>query len=221
MREVLIEDSTLRLPGLLGFATASQGLVIFAHGSGSSRLSPRNQFVAQRLNEAGISTLLFDLLTPAETRDRSNVFDIPLLTGRLEIATRWAQHQAALKGQAIGYFGASTGAAAALVAAAHLGNQIAAVVSRGGRPDLALPWLSRVCAPTLLLIGGADTEVIALNAKAAAQLERSATIIIPGASHLFEEPGTLELVCTHAVAWFARHFAVSDPLAGPGAAPSP
>ena len=204
MKEVLIEDGSLQLPGLLGFPAAGKGLVIFAHGSGSSRLSPRNQLVARSLNKQGVCTLLFDLLSEEETRDRSNVFDIPLLAQRLRAATAWVHTQPALTEQAIGYFGASTGAAAALVAAADLGEHIAAVVSRGGRPDLAIPRLPQVTAPTLLLVGGLDVDVIELNKKAAAGLAHCELRIIPGATHLFEEPGTLEQVCAHAGQWFTK-----------------
>jgi putative phosphoribosyl transferase len=216
MQEILIRQDALSLPGLLTLSADKRGLVIFAHGSGSSRLSPRNQFVADYLNRKGISTLLFDLLTPEESRDRANVFDIALLAARLTLATAWAQQQANIAQQAIGYFGASTGAAAALVAAADLGTQISAVVSRGGRPDLALPRLAEVTAPTLLLVGGFDGTVIELNRKAASHLAHCETVIIPGATHLFEEPGTLEQVCKHASAWFARYLGAHR-IAGDGA----
>lgn len=206
MKEVIIEENGIQLPGLLRLLEKTQGLVIFAHGSGSSRLSPRNQLVADSLNKKGISTLLFDLLTEEEMLDRRNVFDIELLARRLKIATAWSQNQPALSPLPIGYFGASTGAAAALVAAADFGKQISAVVSRGGRPDLAIPSLAKVTAPTLLLVGGRDYDVIELNNKAATHLSYCETIIVPGATHLFEEPGTLEQVCNHAADWFTKYL---------------
>lgn len=206
MKEVVIEEKGVQLPGLLTLPEASAGLVIFAHGSGSSRLSPRNQLVAESLNGAGVGTLLFDLLTEEESLDRRNVFDIELLAERLEIATSWVRKQPATASLAIGYFGASTGAAAALVAAADLGEQILAVVSRGGRPDLAIPVLDKVTAPVLLLVGGFDYGVIELNETAAEHLRRCETIIVPGATHLFEEPGTLEQVCRHAAEWFGKYL---------------
>lgn len=207
MREVSVEQGEFSLPGLLGHSEADKGLVIFAHGSGSSRLSPRNQFVAKELNRHQISTLLFDLLTESESRDRSNVFDIDFLTERLILATRWARSEKSLRDLPFGYFGASTGAAAALVAAAQQGKEIAAVVSRGGRPDLATTWLVDVQAPVLLLVGSHDHAVIALNHEAARHLARCKTIIVPGATHLFEEPGTLEQACVHAIDWFNTYFA--------------
>ena len=210
MDEVTITGGNLQLPGLLGQAEGDRGLVIFAHGSGSSRLSTRNQYVAGRLNKKGFSTLLFDLLTMDESQDRLNVFDISLLAERLKLATRWVQQQPALQDKALGYFGASTGAAAALVAAAGLGNAITAIVSRGGRPDLAMMSLARVKAPTLLLVGELDRDVIGLNKLAAARLVRSEILIVPGATHLFEEPGTLDQVCQHATDWFTRFLVVSQ-----------
>lgn len=206
MKEIIIEESDIRLPGLLTVPEESTGVVIFAHGSGSSRLSPRNQLVAENLNKAGIGTLLFDLLTEEESIDRRNVFDIELLAERLEIATAWVQKQPPLTTLSVGYFGASTGAAAALVAAAGLGQRIFAVVSRGGRPDLAIPWLEKVTAPVLLLVGGLDFGVIELNEEAAGHLHNCETVIIPGATHLFEEPGTLEEVCRHAGKWFKKYL---------------
>lgn len=210
MQEVLVTDTSvdqeLALPGILTEVDSSIGLVIFAHGSGSSRLSSRNQMVARHLNQQRISTLLFDLLTEKESLNRSNVFDIELLTERLKLATSWARQQDQLKKLKIAYFGASTGAAAALSAAADLGSQIASVVSRGGRPDLAIPSLHKVTAPTLLLIGANDYEVITLNRLAAGHLKHCKTIIIPGATHLFDEPGTLEQVCQHASHWLVTHF---------------
>jgi len=192
------------LEGLLGLPErASRGLVIFAHGSGSGRLSPRNQRVASGLREAGLATLLLDLLTPREEQDRANVFDIGLLASRLAMATRWARNTLEIGDLPIVYFGASTGAGAALVAAAELGDEIAAVVSRGGRPDLAGNALAHVTAPTLLIVGGADIPVIALNRQALEQLKtRKSLVIVPGAGHLFEEPGTLDEVVELARQWF-------------------
>jgi pimeloyl-ACP methyl ester carboxylesterase len=197
-----------RLPGLLQLPDrAAHGLVIFAHGSGSSRLSPRNQFVAGRLHAAGLATLLFDLLTDDEAADRRNVFDIALLAGRLGDALDWQQSRAEIARLPTGLFGASTGAAAALVAAADHPERVRAVVSRGGRPDLAGPALSRVRAATLLIVGGADDVVLELNREAAAQLTcEHALRIVPGATHLFEEPGTLETVATLAADWFMMHL---------------
>jgi dienelactone hydrolase len=181
--------------------------VLFAHGSGSGRLSPRNNYVAGVLREHGVATLLFDLLTEAEDRIYENRFDIDLLTRRLLLATQWAGQQAATRELAIGYFGASTGAAAALKAAANLEPKIRAVVSRGGRPDLALDELPHVQAPTLLIVGGNDTAVIDLNRTAYRELRAEKELkIIPGATHLFEEPGTLEQVATVAARWFERHL---------------
>jgi len=195
------------LAGELVLPEAAIGLVLFAHGSGSSRRSPRNRQVADALVAGGVATLLFDLLTDAEAADRANVFDIPLLGRRLVDATRWARGRPELDGLALGYFGASTGAAAALLAAADLGEAIAAVVSRGGRPDLAAPRLAEVRAPTLLIVGGEDREVLALNRAAAAELRCEHELaVVPGATHLFEEPGTLEAVSELARRWFTRHL---------------
>lgn len=183
------------------------GLVIFAHGSGSSRHSPRNRFVASLLNEAGIGTLLFDLLTTAEEVDRANVFDVELLAARLVDVTAWARRQPALGELPIGYFGASTGAAAALWAAAEQDDDIAAVVSRGGRPDLAGPRLGLVRAPTLLVVGGHDDVVIGLNQWAAERLTcEHELLVVPGATHLFEEPDTLRRAADAATEWFRRHL---------------
>ena len=193
--------------GALAMPPAAKGLVLFAHGSGSGRLSPRNNYVAGVLRERGVATLLFDLLTEAEDRIYENRFDIDLLTRRLLLATQWAGQQAATRGLALGYFGASTGAAAALRAAAALGPEIGAVVSRGGRPDLALDDLPRVQAPTLLIVGGNDAAVIELNRAAYRELCGEKELkIIPGATHLFEEPGTLEQVAVAAADWFNRHL---------------
>ena len=183
------------------------GLVLFAHGSGSSRLSPRNNYVAQVLRDGGIGTLLFDLLTEEEDRVYATRFDIGLLSERLALATRWTQRQPEAAGLPLGYFGASTGAAAALRAAAQFGDAIAAVVSRGGRPDLTGPAISRVTAPTLLIVGGLDDVVIGMNETAYAELRaEKQMVIVPGATHLFEEPGTLEEAASLALAWFQRHF---------------
>jgi putative phosphoribosyl transferase len=185
----------------------ARGLIVFAHGSGSSRFSPRNRQVARALNERGLATLLLDLLRPEEERDRSNVFDIDLLTKRLVAATRWARAQPDLAGLPIGHFGASTGAAAALSAAARLGDEVAAVVSRGGRPDLAADRLAEVRAPVLLIVGGNDELVLELNREAQRRLTvPSELAIVPGATHLFEEPGALEEVSRRAAGWFERNL---------------
>ncbi len=196
-----------RLAGTLGLPAARPtGLVIFAHGSGSSRFSPRNTFVANALRQAGLATLLFDLLTEPEAADRANVFDIPLLAERLVAATDLMRRSEITSSLPIGYFGASTGAAAALVAAAQRGD-VAAIVSRGGRPDLAGAALANVRAPTLLIVGGADTDVLALNRSALGRLRCEAKLeVVPGATHLFEEPGTLESVVRLAQEWFLGHL---------------
>jgi putative phosphoribosyl transferase len=202
-----IPADTVELAGTLELAPAgSQGVVLFAHGSGSSRLSPRNTYVARELRKAGMATLLFDLLTESEELDRRNVFDIALLARRLAAATRWVREQRPTRGIAVGYFGASTGAAAALIAAAD-DPEIGAVVSRGGRPDLAANALARVRAPTLLIVGGEDYEVIRLNEAAFARLKCVKDLrIVPGATHLFEEPGALDQVVALAQEWFAKHL---------------
>ena len=185
----------------------STGLVVFAHGSGSSRHSPRNRLVADTLNRAGIGTLLFDLLTTDEERDRGNVFDIELLGRRLVEVTRWLADRPDLGKVRFGYFGASTGAAAALWAASEPDVHISAVVSRGGRPDLAGARLQAVTAPTLLIVGGLDQTVLELNRQAQAELRCENRVdVIPGASHLFQEPGTLERVAELAVGWFEQHL---------------
>jgi putative phosphoribosyl transferase len=198
------------IEGLLELPAEPSGLVLFAHGSGSSRHSPRNNFVARVLHESGMGTLLMDLLTPAEDLDYQVRFDIDLLTQRLLLATQWAKQQPQTLSLPLGYFGASTGAAAALRAAAAMGNTIQAVVSRGGRPDLAGRHdLVRVRAPTLLLVGGFDTEVLELNQVAYALLPCAKKLsIVPGATHLFEEAGTLEQVASQAAAWFNHHLRV-------------
>jgi pimeloyl-ACP methyl ester carboxylesterase len=196
------------LPGTLSLPEPARGLVAFAHGSGSSRLSPRNVYVAEVLQRAGIATLLFDLLTPDEDRDRSVRFDIALLTSRLLLAADWIEGRPELRSLPLGYFGASTGAAAALEAAAQQGGRITAVVSRGGRPDLAGPGLlEAVSAPTLLIVGGDDDVVIELNRKAMTRMRcETKLVIVPGATHLFEEPGTLEQVARHAADWFGSRM---------------
>ncbi len=205
-RLVRIEAGDASLEGDLSLPADALGIVLFAHGSGSSRHSPRNLLVARLLNEDGLATLLFDLLTPAESGDRRRVFDIPLLARRLAAARRWASAQPHLAGLPLGYFGASTGAAAALLAAAD-DPGVAAVVSRGGRADLAQPRLGAVTAPTLLIVGGADPAVLDLNRAAAARLGGPCRLeVIADATHLFEEPGALEQVAELAAAWFRRHF---------------
>lgn len=211
-REICIPP--VGLAGTLNIPAEPAALVIFAHGSGSSRFSPRNRQVAEDLNRIRIATLLLDLLTPDEEQDRANVFDIPLLANRLIDAVEWAGAQAGLAQVPVGFFGASTGAAAALVAASRLGNRVRAVVSRGGRPDLAGGALEKVQAPTLLIVGGADHGVIELNEQAFEQLRAPKTIeIVPRASHLFPEPGALEAVTRHAADWFTRYLTASRPKA--------
>lgn len=215
--EVVIGSGAVRLPGTLLVPAAPVGLVIFAHGSGSSRRSPRNISVARRLGERGCASLLFDLLTPGEAVERANVFDIPLLAGRMVAATNWAAGLEDLDRLPRGYFGASTGAAAALVASTQTTEPIAAVVSRGGRPDLAGAALAEVRAPTLLLVGALDALVLELNERAIHSMTCQKWLtVIEDASHLFEEPGTLEAVAEHATDWFLAHFgdARSCPTAG-------
>ncbi|WP_424363349.1 dienelactone hydrolase family protein [Methylocystis parvus] len=198
------------LSGVLYLPPNPSALVIFAHGSGSSRLSPRNVFVAEKLVDRGLACLLFDLLTPEEAEDRRNVFDIPLLAERVGDALRWVPGQERLAHLPICLFGASTGAAAALVAACEATTEIAAVVSRGGRPDLAGDVLRRLKAPSLLIVGGWDEDVLTLNRKALAMFQCEARLeIVAGATHLFEEPGTLEEVVTLAGDWFLRHVTQS------------
>ncbi len=205
-RDVAIRAGGVFLPGSLTLPAAPRGVVLFAHGSGSSRTSPRNTFVARTLHDAGMGTLLFDLLTPAEDRVHATRFDIPLLAGRLAEATAWLRREGDAGDVPLGYFGASTGAGAALLAAATPGAPVGAIVSRGGRPDLAgAPALARVTAPTLLIVGGEDRDVIALNRDASTHLKCPKLLeIVPGATHLFEEPGTLEQVAALAAAWFRR-----------------
>jgi putative phosphoribosyl transferase len=218
-REVEVFAGPARLTGHLTLPAEAKELVLFAHGSGSSRHSPRNQFVAEVLNHAGIGTLLFDLLTPDEERNRANVFDIALLGTRLAHVTRWLQTRPESDGLDLAYFGASTGAGAALWAAADPGIDVAAVVSRGGRPDLAGARLGDVRAPTLLIVGGRDDAVLELNRRAADQLRCEHRLsVVPGATHLFEEPGTLRAAAELARDWFTGHLAsgprVRKPAAG-------
>jgi pimeloyl-ACP methyl ester carboxylesterase len=212
-RDVQIRSGAAMLHGDLSIPTGAQGVVLFAHGSGSSRHSPRNQFVARTIREAGVGTLLFDLLTAEEEAVDAGTghlrFDIALLAGRLIDATYW------LKGELdyfrVGYFGSSTGGGAALVAAAELGEIVSAVVSRGGRPDLAGDALPQVTSPTLLIVGGLDYPVIKMNEAALARLRCEKELkIVPGATHLFEEPGTLEQVADLAAEWFQRHLVPAE-----------
>lgn len=196
------------LSGFLDVPTNAAGLVIFAHGSGSGRHSPRNQHVAAGLNRVGMATLLVDLLTPEEEQDRRNVFDVRLLAGRLRDAADWAEEVPQLEALPLGYFGASTGAAAAIIAASMPGDRAAAIVSRGGRPDLAgAAALGGVTAPTLLIVGSLDRDVLGLNHDAKALMTApSELVVVPGASHLFEEPGTLDQVIGLAARWFTSHL---------------
>lgn len=195
------------LEGMLVVPERAKGIVLFAHGSGSSRHSSRNNFVAQNLNDIGYGTLLMDLLTKQEDVIYENRFDIDLLTWRLERATQWIMEQPHCSALPIGFFGASTGAAAALNAAATLGSAIGAVVSRGGRPDLAMDTLANVCSPTLLIVGALDDVVVELNRRAYEKLQAKKHLaIVKGATHLFEEPGTLQEVARLAAAWFKRHL---------------
>src|SRR6478752_3634080 len=204
---VKITKGKLVLECILSLPTRTHGIVVFAHGSGSGRLSPRNNFVARHLLQNGLSTLLLDLLTDEEAEDRRNVFNINLLADRLMTAKSWLEAEPRTRNLGIGYFGASTGAGAALQAAAREPSNVKAIVSRGGRPDLAEPYLPSVTAPTLLIVGGHDEPVIETNQAAYEQLmcEKKLTII-PGATHLFEEPGTLEQVAEEAGRWFLRYL---------------
>jgi putative phosphoribosyl transferase len=209
--EVRVDVGGHVLEGDLMLPAGWIGVVVFAHGSGSSRHSPRNRAVAQALNRSGLGTLLFDLMTPDEELDRRNVFDIDLLGGRLVAVTEWLVREIPEAENRVGYFGASTGAAAALRAAASLGGRVRAVVSRGGRPDLAGAALGHVTAPTLLIVGGADTPVIELNKEALIRLRCESRLeIVPGATHLFEEAGALDRVAELAAHWFAAHFEASE-----------
>jgi pimeloyl-ACP methyl ester carboxylesterase len=210
--ETQVRIPPLGLEGALALPQEATALVAFAHGSGSSRASPRNARVAAALREHRLGTLLFDLLTEEEAQDRENVFDIPLLAERLLLATRWLGERPETRELPLGYFGASTGAAAALVAAARAEREIGAIVSRGGRPDLARSALSRVRAPTLLIVGGRDPTVLELNRAALAELRCPKELaVVPGATHLFEEPGTLEAVMDLASGWFADHLIAEEP----------
>jgi putative phosphoribosyl transferase len=224
------EETIVRIPvdgveleGNLSLPTGARGIVLFAHGSGSSRHSPRNRYVADLLNEAGLATLLVDLLTAdEEALDRRTArlrFDIGLLAERLVGITDWLSNASNARHLRLGYFGASTGAAAALVAAAERPDHVGAVVSRGGRPDLAGPALPMVRAPTLLIVGGEDPDVLELNRQAFARLRsEKRLVVIPGAGHLFEEPGTLDLVARYALGWLERYLVLEEaatPRAGP------
>lgn len=205
-RELSVSEGRRRLPGRLRVPDGARGVVLFAHGSGSSRLSPRNRQVARTLEAAGLATFLFDLLDEQEAADRRLVFDIELLGRRLLAASEVITREPAARELALGYFGASTGAAAALAAAAER-PEVRAVVSRGGRPDLAAAYLARVHAPTLLIVGGWDTQVLELNKAALALLPgEKELVVVPSASHLFEEPGALERVAELASSWLSRHL---------------
>lgn len=210
-RDVLVTSDAVTLRGLLGVPQTARSVVLFAHGSGSGRLSSRNNVVARSLQDAGFATLLIDLLTEEEERADAGTghlrFDIAFLARRLETATTWLSDFPDTRSLEVGYFGASTGAAAALVAAAEMADRVGAVVSRGGRPDLAGEDLARVEAPTLLIVGSRDVPVIPLNEDAFAQLRCAKKLeIVPGASHLFEEPGTLEIVSRLASSWFGKYL---------------
>ncbi len=206
-KEVAIAAGDKVLRGTLVLPGAAAAAVVFAHGSGSSRFSPRNQYVGRVLNEAGLATLLVDLLEPQEAGDRARVFDIPLLASRLRCAAEWLSAQPETAHMRLGYFGASTGAGAALLAAGHEPDSVGAIVSRGGRPDLAGDVLPRVTAPTRLIVGGDDEIVIKLNRQAYDLLECPRRLdVVPGASHLFTEPGTLEAVARLAREWFLRYL---------------
>jgi len=210
-REVRLSAGPLALEGSLGVPDNARGIVLFAHGSGSGRHSPRNRYVAESLRELNLATLLIDLLTPEEEevdlRTRHLRFDIGLLAARLAGATDWLAQEPDTQGLRVGYFGASTGAGAALVAAAKRPEAVGAVVSRGGRPDLAGEALPRVAAPTLLIVGGEDEPVVGMNREALGQIRAEKVLeVVPGATHLFEEPGKLEEVARLAAEWFVRHL---------------
>jgi putative phosphoribosyl transferase len=213
--EVTVNTGSARLPGSLVIPPDAGGLVVFVQGSGSSRHSPRNQFVAAGLNRAGLGTLLVDLLTPDEELNRANVFNVALLAARLTAITRWLRDQPGTAAVPVGYFGASTGTAAALAAATATPRlPIAAIVSRSGRPDLVGGRLALVQAPTLLIVGGADTMILDVNQRAQAQLKcESRLAVVPGATHLFPETGALSQVTDLAAGWFGRHFARTDAIA--------
>lgn len=205
--EIVVQAAGASVAGRLTVPRQPRAIVVFAHGSGSSRHSPRNRYVARVLQSAGLATLLFDLLTDAEERDRSNVFDIGLLAARLVDVTIWLRSARDAAGLQVGYFGASTGAGAALRAAADPGVDVFAVVSRGGRPDLAGEFLALVDAPTLLIVGSRDDVVLDLNRQAAAAMTAECRVaVVDGATHLFEEPGTLEQVAALAREWFLDHL---------------
>jgi len=211
MKDITININNISLEGILSIPEKAQGIVLFAHGSGSSRHSPRNTYVAESLNNVGLATLLFDLLTAEEEavdiHTREFRFDINLLTERLKVTTDWVIQNPETQDLHIGYFGSSTGAASALVAASQRQDIIKAIVSRGGRPDLAGVALAEVKAPTLLIVGGNDFAVIDMNQEAMAQMHSKTKLeIISGATHLFEEPGTLDEVINHAAAWFTKYL---------------
>lgn len=206
-QDVTITAEGISLSGFLAIPPNGKGIILFAHGSGSGRFSPRNRFVAQQLQHGRIATLLIDLLTTEEEEDRRNVFDIDLLADRVLMASAWLRGNGSTKHLPLGYFGASTGAGAALQAAARANFPVGAIVSRGGRPDLAEHYLPQVTTPTLLLVGGEDQPVIEMNQDAYRLLRCPKQLtIIPGATHLFEEPGTLEQVAEQALQWFTRYF---------------
>ena len=221
-QDVQIHSDGVRLQGHLTLPRPDAAVVVFAHGSGSGRHSPRNRFVASTLQQAGLGTLLLDLLSPGEELDRANVFNIELLARRLTAATGWLGSQPDTAACSVGYFGASTGAGAALWAAAEQGEKIGAVVSRGGRPDLAGPWLARVRAPTLLIVGSADHQVLELNRRAQAKMRCPNRLeLVQGATHLFEEPGTLEQAAALARDWFVQHLLREQEDAPSGSGSSP
>lgn len=210
--DVEIPFEGFHLEGYLNLPPKIKGVVVFAHGSGSSRKSVRNQFISGELNAKEFGTLLFDLLTPEEDLEYENRFDIPLLSERLQRATEWVQQQEGCKGLPIGLFGASTGAAAAIIVAAKLGKMISAVVSRGGRPDMAMNYLERLESPILLIVGEKDYDVLELNRMAFERIKAEKELaIVSNATHLFEEPGALEEVGRLAVAWFERYLRTHDP----------
>ncbi|WP_374304944.1 dienelactone hydrolase family protein [Ferrovibrio sp.] len=215
--EELVAIPPFGLEGLLVRPTECRAVIVFAHGSGSSRHSPRNQHVATALQQAGFGTLLFDLLMESEAGNRNLVFDIELLAERLMLATSWLSHRMERVAPRIGYFGASTGAAAALVAASQPDCPVGAIVSRGGRPDLAGAALPLVTAPTLLIVGSLDREVLGLNRQAMAHMHCTTKLqIVQGATHLFEEPGTLDQAIGHASTWFSHHLLQSEAADVPG-----
>lgn len=206
-RTIVVKSDGISLEGILGMPHHARGVVLFAHGSGSSRFSQRNNFVAKAVRQHGLATVLIDLLTPGEDQTYENRFDIELLTQRLASVVQWIKGDRGMRDLPLGLFGASTGAASALRLAAWLGKGIFAVVSRGGRPDLAEEFLPEVISPTLLIVGGEDDVVLELNRHALEQLRTEKDLaIIPGATHLFEEPGTLEAVAVKSTEWFTRHL---------------